>query len=185
MKIILGSKSPRRKELFAMLGYDFTVVVSDVDEDSKNPNPKEQVLENARKKGIAIKKLHRDSVIICADTIVVCNNKVIGKPKDRNDARAIISLLQDNYHYVYTGVVCLYNDERKEFVEGTKVLVTKMTNQEIEEYINTDEPYDKAGGYAVQGLFGKYIERIEGDFYNIVGLPICKLNKILKEIKKL
>jgi len=184
MKIILGSKSPRRRELLSMLGYEFLVEVSDIDEHVSETDPQKNALAIARKKAQAIKQKYPNDLIICADTIVVCDGTIIGKPKDIDDARRIITKIQDNKHIVYTAVVCSYSDKKVEFVEGTKVYITKMTSEEIEEYINTSEPYDKSGGYAIQGIFGKYIEKIDGDFYNVVGLPICKLNRIIEKIIK-
>lgn len=183
MRIILGSKSPRRKELLSMLGYQFIVKPSEVSEDVEENDAIKKVLAIAKKKADAIIKEYHDDLIICADTIVVCNNEIIGKPKDHEDAKRMITLLQGNSHFVYTAVVCNYKDNKRvEFVEETKVYITKMTDEEINEYITTNEPYDKAGGYGIQGVFGKFIERIEGDFYNVVGLPLCKLHKVLKEL---
>lgn len=185
MKIILGSKSPRRKELLNLLGYDFQIVVSDVDEKVAYSSFKDMVLKIALKKAEAIASNYLDYLIISADTIVVCGDEVLGKPKDRDDCRRMIKLLQGNTHFVYTAVVLMYQKETKYFVEETKVWVTKMSDEEIETYINTNEPYDKAGGYGIQGIFGKYIEKINGDYYNVMGLPICRLNKEINKLMKL
>ena len=182
LQIILGSKSPRRKELLSLLGYDFKVVVSDIDENVTYTTYKEMVLKIALKKAEAISANYHDHLIICADTIVVCDNEVLGKPKDKEDCRRMIKMLANKAHFVDTAVVLIYKGLTYHFIEETKVWVTKISDDEIEEYINTDEPYDKAGGYGIQGIFGKYIEKINGDYYNVMGLPICHLNKEIKRI---
>lgn len=184
MEIILGSKSPRRKELLEKLGYKFKIVPSDVDENIEEEDPIKKVLKIAKMKAIPILSQFPSKLIITADTIVLNNNIVLGKPKDKEEAYKMIRDLQNNSHYVYTAVVCINKDINVEFVEATKVYVVAMTDEEINEYINSQEPYDKAGGYGIQGMFAKFIEKIEGDYYNVMGLPICKLNKTIKEIKK-
>lgn len=183
MKIILGSKSPRRKELLSMLGYEFEVRVSEALEDVNSNTFSEMILKIANKKVEAI-KINDDELLICADTVVIYNNKVLGKPKNKDDARQMIKALSNNKHLVYTGVVCKYNNKHIEFLETTEVEFVKIQDEEIEEYINTNEPYDKAGGYAIQGTFAKFVKSINGDFYNVMGLPICKLNQVIKEIIK-
>jgi|SRR5690554_4554995 len=184
MKIVLGSKSPRRQELFKLLGYQFVIHPSNADENSSETDPIKWVKKIAKRKAEALGLTFNDSLIITADTIVLHKGEILGKPKDKTEAFAMIKSLQNDTHNVYTAIVCLYKDEYTEFIEGTKVFVTKMSDEEILAYVETDEPYDKAGGYGIQGLFGKYIEKIEGDFYNVMGLPLCKLNKVLNKIKK-
>ncbi len=183
MKIILGSKSPRRRELLSQLGYDFKVVVSNTIEIENGDTPENLVKNNALAKAKLISKENPDHLVICADTIVVASDTIIGKPKNLAHARAIIELLQDNNHKVLTAVVCCFNDKVWHFLETTTVYVSKMTDHEIDEYINTNEPYDKAGAYAIQGLFAKYVSRIDGDFYNVMGLPLNHLYQLLKQIK--
>ena len=182
--IILGSKSPRRQEILKMAGYDFKVVVSDIDENVDADNITDMSLKIAKKKCEAIYKDYKDDIIICADTIVVLDNIVLGKPKDKDDARYMINMIQGRCHEVYTSVIVRNKDFEKEFLETTKVYVRSLSKDEVEEYINMKEPYDKAGAYAIQGFFGKYIEKIDGDYYNVMGLPICNLSKILDEFKK-
>lgn len=182
MDIILGSKSPRRKELLSLLGYDFKVVVSEVDEKVTYSSFKEMVLKIASKKAEAIARNYPNHLVIGADTIVVCSDEVLGKPKDKEDCRRMIQLLQGRSHFVYTAVILIYQNQIKKFIEETKVWVTKISDEEIETYINTSEPYDKAGGYAIQGIFSKYIAKINGDYYNVMGLPICHLNKEINKI---
>ena len=181
MKIILASKSPRRKEILEMAGYSFEVKVSNADENVIADDIKEMSLMISKRKCDAVYNENQDAIIISADTIVVINNKVLEKPKSIDNCREMINMIQDNVHEVDTSVVVKSKDKEVSFLETTKVYVGKMTKEEIEEYINTTEPYDKAGGYAIQGIFGKYIEKIEGDYYNVMGLPIYRLNKVLKE----
>ena len=182
MKLILASKSPRRKEILEMAGYSFDVKVSNVDENVDANSISEMSLKISKKKCDAVFLENKDSVVISADTIVVINDRVLEKPKSKDDCREMINLIQNNVHDVYTSVVVKSKDKEIQFLETTKVYVCAMSEQEIEDYINTTEPYDKAGGYAIQGVFGKYIEKIDGDYYNVMGLPICKLNKVLKEM---
>lgn len=184
MKIILGSRSPRRRELLSQLGYDFKVIVSNVPEIDIETSPEETVTRNALRKAEQIAENNPDYLVICADTIVVANEIILGKPQNIEHAKAMIQMLQNNVHRVLTSVACVYKDIKKTLVEETKVFVIPMTNAEIDEYINTNEPYDKAGAYAIQGIFAKYVSRIEGDYYNVMGLPICRLHQLIEEIKK-
>lgn len=182
MKIILGSKSPRRKELLSLLGYEFNVVVSDVDENVTYTTHQEMVLKIALKKAEPISASYPDDLIICADTIVVCNDVILGKPKDKEDCRKMIKFLENKDHFVSTAVVLVYKNQTYHFIEETQVWVSKISDEEIEEYISTTEPYDKAGGYGIQGIFSKFIEKINGDYYNVMGLPISRLYKEIKRI---
>ncbi|MBO7079532.1 MAG: septum formation protein Maf [Bacilli bacterium] len=182
--LILGSKSPRRQEILAMAGYKFKVVVSDIDENVCADSITDMSLKIAKKKCDAIFKDYKDDIVVCADTIVVINDIVLGKPKDKADARYMINMIQGKCHEVYTSVIVKAKGFEKEFLEKTKVYVRNMTSAEIEEYINMTEPYDKAGAYAIQGYFAKYIEAIDGDYYNVMGLPICSLSKILDNLKE-
>ena len=181
--LVLASKSPRRKELLSQAGFDFQVSVSNVDETVNEINPVEKVLAIAKKKGLDIYSKYNDeeAVVLSADTIVVINNQVLGKPKDKDDARLMMKMLQNNVHQVYTAVFIKSSQFEDHFVEKTDVFVGEMSNEEIEEYINTKEPYDKAGGYGIQGMFSKYISSINGDYYNVMGLPIFKVCQVLKK----
>lgn len=184
MKIVLGSKSARRSELLKLIGYDFYVDFVDLDEiihDYKNS--KDYVKQVVLRKGNAVSKKHNDELVICADTIVVVDDIILNKPVDINDARKMINLINDRTHQVMTAVFIKYKDYKKVFVEETKVVIDKISPEDIEAYINTDEPYDKAGGYAIQGIFAKHIKKINGDFYNVMGLPINKLNNEIKKIR--
>lgn len=182
MKIILGSKSPRRKEILSLMGYDFEVRISEAEEEIKSTNPKEVVQSIARQKANNI-SINDDELLICADTIVVLDNKILGKPADLPDARRMISSLQGRYHFVYTAVCLKYQGKQTEFVDEAEVAIYPMSDKEIEEYINTTEPYDKAGGYAIQGIFSKYIKAYAGDYYTIMGLPKERLEEVLLDMK--
>jgi len=182
MRIILGSSSPRRRELMGLLGYPFEVVYPGVDEIENGLKPIEVVKGIARTKRKAIQKEYKTDLVICADTIVVLDERILGKPKTKNDARRMISLLQDRTHEVLTAVECGKGKNIHSFVVKTKVSIAKMSSDEIEAYIETDEPYDKAGGYAIQGLFAKYVQKIDGDYYNVMGLPLAKLYQVLKKM---
>lgn len=183
MMIVLGSKSARRKELLAQMGYDFYVDSVDIDESIENYiDANDYVLKVVTKKGQAVLQKHPNEIIICADTIVVVDEVILGKPKNKDDARNMINLIQNRSHEVLTAVFIANNSSYEVFVEKTVVVIDEIDSDEVEQYILTDEPYDKAGGYAIQGVFAKYIKSINGDFYNVMGLPI---NKLYKKLKKL
>lgn len=181
MYLVLASKSPRRKELLLQAGYKLQIRASDVDEEVTETEPKEKVLAIAKKKGVDVfnKVNNNEAVILSADTIVVINGEILGKPKDKDDARRMISLLQGTTHQVYTAVYICGSEGEDSFVEKTDVSIVEMSEEEIERYISTEEPYDKAGGYAIQGMFSQYIETINGDYYNVMGLPVSKVKKAL------
>lgn len=184
-KLILGSGSPRRRELMAQIGLKFEVIVSDADESTAEMWPDRMVMELSRNKAEAVHstlddKTKSESVVIGADTIVYNDGKVLGKPKDEEDAFNMIKSLQDGVHSVYTGVT-LVSDETISFFEETKVYVYPMTDEEIREYISTKEPMDKAGAYGIQGAFAAYVKGIEGDYNNVVGLPVARLYQELKK----
>ncbi len=181
--LILASKSPRRKEILDMINIDFEVLVIDVEENIELKNPTDYVLATAKKKGEYAKKLKPNDTILSCDTIVVLDDKILEKPKSKEQAYEMIKELSGKIHLVYTGVyICDLNENVCEnFYVVTKVIVDEMSEKEIIDYINTDEPYDKAGGYAIQGLFAKYIKGIEGDYFNVMGLPI---NEVYFHLKK-
>ena len=183
MKIVLGSKSPRRKEILSLMGYDYEVRISEAEEIIDETNPLDVVASIARQKANTI-PVKDDELLICADTIVVLDDLILGKPKDKADAYHMISLIQSRSHFVYTAVCIKYQNIYTEFVDEAEVTIYPMNNLEIEEYINTPEPYDKAGAYAIQGIFSKYIKDYKGDYYTIMGLPKQKLEIILKDLIK-
>lgn len=182
--LILASQSPRRQELLAMLGIPFEIMVADTDETITHTDPAKVTEALSAGKAQVVANQITDAIVIGADTVVSVDERILGKPKDKEEAREMITLLQGRSHMVYTGVtLCEVNadGERRSctFSEGTRVNVASMNKDEIETYIMTEEPYDKAGAYGIQGLFGKFIEGIEGDYYNVVGLPVHRLYKEL------
>jgi septum formation protein len=183
-KFILASASPRRKHLLASLGIAFTVCVSDVDEDLDMPAC-DMVAELARRKAEYAAKRHQDAVVIGADTIVVQNGVIMGKPKNKAHAFEMLSRLQGKEHTVYTGICVIKGEQMAQKVEVTSVYMCALDENEILSYIATNEPMDKAGAYAIQGLGAKYIWRIEGCYSNVVGLPLNSLWGLLKSIKAL
>ena len=184
--IILASASPRRKELLEMLGYDFEVIVSEVDETMRpGLTPAGQVKDLAYRKARAVYDQHPEAIVIGADTIVLVDDQILGKPHSEKEAEEMMKLLRGREHLVITGVAILCERKEHHFCEESKVFFDNITNEEIAHYVRTAEPYDKAGGYAIQGWAGRFISRIEGDYYNIVGLPINKLYSKLKRMEKL
>ena len=185
ISVILASKSPRRKEILENLGLKFDIVTADADESSDIREPGELVMTLAARKGVAVKdKLGAaadDSIIIACDTLVYCNGEFLGKPKSRDDAKRMINMLSGSAHEVISGIFLSYKGECATAYASTKVIFDKMTDGEIEAYLNTDEPYDKAGAYAIQGLASAHIKGIEGDYFNVVGLPVNVLCNTLKE----
>ena len=185
-RMILASGSPRRKELLQMLEVPFEVLVSDTKEVIIKNEPAEVTKELSYQKAMAVAGQVEEGIIIGADTVVSIDGKILGKPADKEEAREMIYKLQGKSHMVYTGVTVIAKSDdmvsASSFAEGTKVNVAQMTENEIEAYISTEEPYDKAGAYGIQGLFGKFIEGIEGDYFNVVGLPVHRLYEELKNL---
>lgn len=187
-RVILGSASPRRRELLAQIGINFDVLVSGGEERYTSTEPEEIVKELALAKAenvSAVLEEKASCLVIGADTIVVLDGEILGKPKDEEDAFRMLKSLQGRAHQVYTGTALLdYDTEGMKNVirhaECTEVFVHAMTDAEIRQYISTGEPMDKAGGYGIQGRFAAYIDRIEGDYYNVVGLPVAYLYQQLK-----
>ena len=181
-KIILGSASPRRRELLSQIGIEFTVRVSDKEEVYHSEMPEEIRADREKAGG-----KEAESVIIGADTVVVLDRKILGKPADEDDAFRMLRSLRGRAHEVYTGVAVLCcGGEQGQITRchavRTEVYVHDMTDDEIRGYIATGEPADKAGGYGIQGAFAKYIDRIDGDYYNVVGLPVSYVYQTLKEM---
>ena len=184
MKIILASKSPRRKEILENLGLKFDIMTADADESSDITNPDKLVTTLAERKGRAVvEKLDEksDRLVIACDTLVYADGEFLGKPKDRIDAERMIKLLSGKKHLVVSGIYLYLNGKEVTAAAQTGVVFDEMTDSEIAEYINSPEPYDKAGGYAVQGLASVYISGLEGDYFNVVGLPVNLLCKTLKK----
>ena len=181
--LILGSQSSRRKEILELAHIPFKIVISNANEDVKESDPIEFVKEVTLKKAKCIPINNNNDWVLCCDTIVYIDGVILGKPKNKDDAYKMIHMIQGKSHIVCTGVYLGNNEKYDLFAVETKVYVSEMTEQEILDYINTDEPYDKAGGYAIQGLFSKFIEKIDGDYYNVMGLPLNEVYKKLKAYK--
>lgn len=184
MKIILASASPRRRELMKIITEDFEAVNPDVDETlppDVMPEDAAAYLSGIKAKNIA--EIYPENIVIGCDTIVLCDGKVLGKPSDRKQCYEFMSMLSGKTHFVITGCTIIRNGQLRQFYEKTAVKFRKLSENEIEEYISTDEPYDKAGGYAIQGRASLFIEKINGDYFNVVGLPVCRLNQELKSMK--
>ena len=188
-KIILASASPRRKELLAKAGISFTVIPAAGEEKRTSEDPGEAVQQLARDKAEwvaqSLAECEEGTLVIGSDTIVVFENRILGKPKDCRDAAETLEKLQGNTHQVYTGVTVLERKAGKwvehTFFESTDVTFYPVSREEIQDYIATGEPMDKAGSYGIQGLFGIYVKGICGDYNNVVGLPVARL---FHEMKK-
>lgn len=182
MKIVLASKSPRRKEILSMVTNDFEIRVSEADETIENVvSPFEVPRLLARKKAETV-ILNEDEIIIGCDTIVIsADGEIMGKPKDDNDAIRMLKKLSNTTHYVVSGI-CIRSQEKivSESIT-TKVIMRKLQDGEIENYVNRDHPTDKAGAYGIQEMAGAFVSAIEGDFYNVVGLPLCRLCELLRD----
>ena len=181
--IILASQSPRRKELMGKLNIPFVVRVADVDE-AMDPQklPQEEVARVSALKASAVPQTSED-IVIAADTIVVCDGYILGKPQDKETAFKMLAMLSGREHQVMTGVTVLKGDRHISFTEVTQVRFRNLNAREIRDYIATGEPMDKAGSYGIQGGAALFVEGIEGDYYNVIGLPICKLSQTLKKME--
>jgi septum formation protein len=180
-KIILASQSPRRKELLQLSAIDFEVIVSDTDESFPNGlSYEETAIYIAKQKAYAVAANHKNKTILAADTIVICNDTIVGKPKDREDAIQILSAISNNTHQVITAVCVLHKGAEHNFADTTTVSFHKLTTEQITFYVDTYKPYDKAGAYAIQEWIGAVgIKKIDGDFYNVMGLPISRVVALL------
>ena len=188
MRIILASSSARRKELMKEMNIPFEIITKNVDETFKSKDIYYESMQIAKRKAQAVyNTIDGDVIVIGSDTIVVFNNKIYGKPKDYNDAFNMLKKFSNNTHDVITSLCLLVRKNGEEFIELTydkcKVCVDLMTDEEINDWIMSNDVYTKAGAYAIQEGFGKYIKRIEGDYFSIVGLPINKLHNLLKKYR--
>lgn len=185
---ILASASPRRSQLLTQVGIEYEVIPSDYEEVIDTLDPKEAVLKLSKGKGVdVISKYDKDAVVIGADTVVACDGQILGKPKDGQDAFRMLSMLSGRSHYVYTGVYLSKKIDgkivnEKSFYEETRVDFTNMSEGDIWNYIATGECMGKAGAYAIQGLFAAYIEGICGDYNNVVGLPVGRVYRELRDL---
>ena len=179
--LILASNSPRRKELLSMLGYEFVVKASDCDESTDIAEPAELVKELSLRKAKAV-KIGAEDTIIGSDTVVAINGKILGKPKDENDAADMLRILSGKTHTVYTGVTVIQNGTIITDAISCDVTFKEMTETEISNYIKTNEPMDKAGAYAVQGKGSAFVEKLNGDYFAVVGFPCCFVNTVLNKL---
>lgn len=176
-KIILASGSPRRKELLLQIGMEFEIEKAKGEEIITSQDPSEAVKELSAQKAQEVAKRSDGTVIIGADTVVAAEGGILGKPKDRKDALRMLRMLQGKEHQVITGVTVLLKKTAQtiSFAEVTKVRVASMTQAQMERYVDSGEPMDKAGAYGIQGKFAVYVSGIEGDYNNVVGLPVGRL----------
>lgn len=182
MSLILASQSPRRQELLGLFWIPFTVRVADIDE-SMDPhaNPYAEVARVSHLKALAVPR-EPDDVVVAADTIVVCEGRVLGKPHDAEEARQMLRLLSGRDHQVMTGMTVLRGDKAAICTEVTDLRFRELSDREIDAYVASGEPMDKAGAYGIQGGAALFCERMVGDYYNVMGLPVCRLSKILHQI---
>ncbi len=183
-KIILASASPRRKEILGITGLKFSVCVSDYEEDlDLSLRPRELARFLSRKKAEAVSHKYRNAVIIAADTFIVFKNRLLGKPHTDKEAEKMLKLLNGQAHAVVTGFTIIDTGTGRKLSRSveTKVYFKRLSLEEIHAYVRSKEPLDKAGAYAIQGLGAVFIEKIEGDFFNVVGLPLCAVTESLKE----
>lgn len=180
--LILASGSPRRKEILDTMGLSYTVDVSDVDE-SYFADPESMVLELSRRKAQAVAGKHENAVVLAADTLVFCK-AVLGKPKDAQHAKAMLRELSGNWHSVFTGVTLMdtFTGKMLSRADETRVHFVDLSDEDIDAYVASREPLDKAGSYGIQGMGGMFIDRIEGSYSNVVGLPMALVRNMLKEI---
>ena len=183
-QLILASKSPRRKELLEKCGIPFIVEAAEIDETLKKDVPLTEAIQDlSRRKASAILASHPDAVVLGSDTIVVVDDMVLGKPVDHADAGRMLRKLSGRSHQVITGFCLLSSKKCHTDVSVSHVHFSPLTDSEIEAYVNSGEADDKAGAYGIQGLAGKFITHIEGDYYTIVGLPLAKVYQELKKLQ--
>ena len=182
MNVILASQSPRRKELMGLFHIPFTVRVSEADETmAPGLSPVEAVAQVSRRKAEAVPR-QADDLVIAADTIVVLGDEILGKPRDTADASRMLHLLSGRDHQVMTGMTLLRGENAMVCTEITDIHFRPLSDSEIDAYIRTGEPMDKAGAYGIQGGAALFAERLVGDYYNVMGLPVCRLGQLLREI---
>ena len=189
MNLILASKSPRRKEILENLGVKFNIITCETDEHTDERDGKKYVEEIAFRKGNAVRELleskgefDKEKIILSSDTVVVsADGEIMGKPKDRSDAKRMILAFSSKPHFVISGIALITKEKTVVTSETTTVFFDTVDENDIEKYLDSDEAYDKAGAYAIQGYASLWINGIEGDYFNVVGLPIKKLSDTLKK----
>ena len=182
MQLILASASPRRKELLGLFHIPFTVRVADIDETMEEGKPPfEEVARVSRLKALAVERGPED-LVIAADTIVVCQGRVLGKPRSQAEAVSMLQLLSGRDHQVMTGCTLVRGDRTETFTEVTDLHFRTLSRKEIDNYVATGEPMDKAGSYGIQGGAALFAEKMVGDYYNVMGLPVCRLGTVLRSM---
>ena len=182
MQLILASASPRRQELLKLFGVPFTVRVADIDETMDMTRPAfDEVARVSRMKALAVER-EADDTVIAADTIVVCQGRVLGKPHSEEEAAGMLRLLSGRDHQVMTGCTVVRGECCETFTEVTDLHFRPLTEAEIARYVASGEPMDKAGSYGIQGGAALFCERMAGDYYNVMGLPVCRLGQVLRRI---
>ena len=182
MSLILASASPRRKELLGLFHIPFEIRVADIDETmDPRKKPYDEVARVSASKALAVCR-DREDVVIAADTIVVCQGKVLGKPHSEAEARDMLRLLSGRDHQVMTGVTVLRGEKSETFTEVTDIHFRELSDREIRAYVATGEPMDKAGSYGIQGGAALFCTHMVGDFYNVMGLPVCRLGQVLRKL---
>ena len=183
--IILASASPRRSELMTLAGFRFDVICADIDEIvPEKALPQEVVMSLALQKAQAVAKDHRKSAVVGSDTVVALDGKILGKPRSEREAAEMLRSLSGRIHKVFTGVAIVCGEKVTSFFEETEVEFYPLTDQEILDYVATGEPMDKAGAYGIQGRGAVLVKRINGDYFNVMGLPISKVYRELKDCVK-
>jgi septum formation protein len=183
MNLVLASASPRRRELLEKFAIDFTIdPATGPEQPPAGASAADTVAALSRQKALEVAARHPGSIVIGADTVVALGDEILGKPKDEADAFRMLRSLSGREHQVYTGVTVAQPDKTMTQTEMTRVFFRDMTDREIQAYIATGEPMDKAGAYGYQGVAGMFIQGIEGDFFNVVGLPLCRLGQMLREL---
>ena len=183
--IILASASPRRSELMTLAGFRFDVICADIDEIvPEKALPQEVVMSLALQKAQAVAKDHCKSAVVGSDTVVALDGKILGKPRSEKEAAEMLRSLSGRIHKVYTGVAIVCGEKVTSFFEETEVEFYPLTDQEILDYVATGEPMDKAGAYGIQGRGAVLVKRINGDYFNVMGLPISKVYRELKDCVK-
>ncbi len=180
-EVILASASPRRRELMALITTEFEIITADVDETiAKGTSPSDAVMELSYKKAKAVSDIHKGRTVIGADTVVVCDDVILGKPENRENAKEMLSMLSGRSHQVLTGVTITDGEKTDIFFVSSDVTFFTLTEEEISSYAESGEPDDKAGSYAIQGRGSLFVEKINGDYFNIVGFPVSEVNRHLK-----
>lgn len=182
-KIILASQSPRRKELLEKCGYPFEIDVADIDESITNTKDlNEEIRQLSIRKAKAVLSRHEDCIVIGSDTIVVIDHEVLGKPHTKEEAKEMLEKLSGKTHQVITGIAIISNQRTYSNTNTSYVTFEVLSKEEIDKYVDTNEPMDKAGAYAIQGIASRYIKSINGDYYSIMGFPVSMVYEELKNI---